>query len=297
MTLSKGSKPSACVLLAVLCVACEPKPTVQFGLNAGPDPNGLTKFRLAKSAIVVDYGKTADAKATDKTKITLVPVPQEDDTATYTISDTSNLFAATHLKVTKRQNTDLLESVGVDVEDRRLELIQQVGGVVGAVIGGIGFFASRTEPSEPVLPQAIDVSQHLTAAIPEERSFPGKLGGTWSYQLTIGPIPKDALQTDQYVAAFGTSVKSNVLFYSACRDATVEFDDGPFKGKTFTMRISDPKFVETIAMPTKGAVSFHSSCGVNVASEKANTASTMELLNALMNQAKTLIEASKKKTK
>lgn len=292
---SRVVKGAICFSAVVLCSACEPKPTVQYGLNSAPDPAGLIKFRLAKSAVVVDYGKSPDGKSVDKARISLVPVPQEDSARTYTIGETSGLLAATHLKVVKRENTDLLQSIGVEVEDRRVELIQQVGAFAGAVIGGIGFFAAKTEVTEPVLPQAIDVSSFISTAGPGEGTFNGKLGDVWSYTFTIGAVPKDAYSTEDYVAAFDKGVKSNVLFYSACRDATITFTNGTFKDKSFSMKVSDPKFIQTIAMPTKGAISFHSSCGVNVSSEKSGTATTMEVLNALMNQAKTLLESTKKK--
>lgn len=282
-------------LLLLACSACAgPKPTVQYGLNSGPDPAGLIKFKLAKSAIIVDYGKSADGKATDTSKIALVSVPQEHEGATYTISETSNILAATHLKVGKRQNTDLLESIGVDVEDKRIELIQQAGAFAGSAIAAASFLvAAKSEPTTPVLPYAIDVSSFLTKANPNEADFNGTAGG-WSYVLAVGPAPKDAYATADYVARFGSGVRSNVLFYSACRDAMVTFSSGPFKGKVFPLRISDPNFVQTIGMPDKGSVSFHTACGVNVNSEKANTASTMEVLNAMMGQAKTLIESAKK---
>lgn len=283
-------------LLLLACAACEgPKATVEYGLNKGPDPEGLIKFKLAKSAIMVDYAKTADGKATDTSKISLVSVPQEHGGTTYTIGETSNLLAATHLKVTKRENTDLLQSIGTDVEDKRVELIQQVGAFAGAVIGGMAFFAAKTEPSAPVLPYAIDISTVLNTAQPGEFDSPGTVGGKWSYTLAIGPAPRDAYATTDYVARFGTGVRSNVLFYSACRDATVTFTSGPFTGKVFPLRISDPNFVQTIGMPAKGSVTFHTACGVNVTGERANVASTLEVLNALMNQAKTLIESTKKK--
>ncbi len=269
------------------------QPTVQYQLDRPQDYEGLTKFRLAKTAVLVDNASSRDGKSADSTTILLTAVPQEDESRTFSIAARSGVLSVTHLKVTKRENTELLESVGTEIEDKRIELIQQVGGILGTVLP---FLAARaTQPrAAGTLPLAIDVSSHLPRAARDAVTGQGILDNGWNYEIVIGDAPVDAINTDEFMQNHRSAGSSHVLFYSACRNATVKFKSGPFAGRSLSVRVSDPWFVQTVAMPAKGKIDFHSACGVNVTSERSDVASDAKVLNTLISQAKTLLDAKKK---
>jgi hypothetical protein len=277
-------------------VACDPVPTVQYSLNTTPDLNGLIKFRLAKSAIHVAYAKGDDGKGLNQNAILVTSVPQEDATRTFTIAGYSGLLSDTNLKVKKRDNTDLLESIGVDVDDKRVKLINQVGGALAAVAPFILASGGNKTGVAEDLPQAIDVSVVIASPNRNEQTFsPADLGNGWMYELTVDKVPDDAVLAADFVSVDAVKTPRHVVFYAACRPATLRFISGPFRGKQFSLRISDPNFLQTVGMPTKGAVQFHTACGVDVSFETTTTSSGAEILNALITQAKGIIDAKNKK--
>ena len=285
-------------LIAVLLMsaACQPAPKVEFAVSDKPDYSGAYKFTLAKTAIKLDYGKSADGKAEDRRKITATAVPMEDESRVFTMSGRyEDLFSITTVSVTTAGDTRMFKTVGSDVQSKVEDLIKNVGGIV-AVVAPLVFVSGGDLPKGE-LPDVIEVSSHLTTTQPGEVKFSGRLVNGISYELTVSPVAKDAIVTDEYLASREFKGRSAVLFYSACRSASLALANFPSAGRTtyYNFKVADPKFVQTIALPTKGAVTFHDTCGVDVAQQRSDAPTGDKILSTLVAQVKAIIDAKNKK--
>jgi hypothetical protein len=278
---------------AVGLAGCGASPKVSYQQVNGPDDKGLIKFRLQRSTILVDYKKDKDGKdVTTEIALTSVPADRAGDPV-YAMTPEDNLFMTTHLKVVHRANTDLLESLGTEIEDKRVQFIQQVGAFVTGLLGVAGASAGK-------LPSTIDVTKLIEdagekkgqAIILKDQLLPDQT--TIKYDIDISAAPADAIARDTFIASNGGKM-IGVLFYAACRDAKVKFTTNPAQDKVFNLRISDPNFVQTIKLPAKGKIDLHTGCGVNVTSEKSDVATDMKLVNELISQVKSIRDAAEKK--
>lgn len=285
-------------LIAALTMnaACQPAPKVEFAVSDKPDYSGAYKFTLAKTAIKLDYGKSADGKAEDRRKVIATAVPMEDESRVFTMSGRyEDLFSITTVSVTTAGDTRMFKTVGSDVQSKVEDLIKNVGGVV-AVLAPLVFVAGG-EPPKGELPDVIEVSSFLTTAQPGEVKFSGQLVNGTNYELTVAPVAKDSIVTEQYLASREFKGRSAVLFYSACRSASLALKNFPSAGRTtyYTFKVADPQFVQTIALPTKGAVTFHDTCGVDVAQQRSDAPTGDKILSTLVAQVKAIIDAKNKK--
>jgi len=280
------------VLALAGCGAVVPK--VSYQEVNGQDDKGLIKFRLQRSTILLDRKKDKDGKDVSPQEILMTSVPADRaDDPVYAIMPQDNFFTTTHLKVTHRANTDLIESLGTEIEDKRIQFIQQVGGFITGLLGVAG-------ASADTFPSYIDVTKFVDEIEDKEkaRQAISKTGeklpdGNTTYNIDIGPVSKDAIERGKFITNHDGKTVS-VLFYAACRDVNVHFTTDPAKNKVFNLRISDPNFVQTIQLPAKGKIDMHTGCGVNVTSEKADVATDIKIVNELISQVKSIRDASKK---
>ncbi|MEX6780372.1 hypothetical protein [Pseudomonas aeruginosa] len=258
------------------------------------DWEGLPKFTLAKSQLVFDYGDKEK-----KTNPQMVSVPAEaeayDDAQTrFAIRLDDPWGVDTHLKVTKLDNTDLLASIGTEVEDKRVKYIETAGAVAVGLLGAVALAETDKE-----LPLSIDSYQLLREAnVQREKAVTyGKVTApdgktSFKFEAAFGPIKPDALNTSTYAAAADTTAQETII-HSACRSITVTFSDGPLGGQQFSATIADPRFVQTVKYPEKGSIEFHTACGANTTSSASGASSSLDILNALIAQSKTVREAWK----
>jgi hypothetical protein len=196
----------------------------------------------------------------------------------------------TNLNITKINNTDLVKEIGVEVIDTRADLIAKVGGIF-VKLAPIAFSVSDglSAASLPltVNMQVVMVDKKVFAdAAADIEVTPGVLVDFGAIPVDARPI--DLLPVGQPVSAF---------FYAACRSALVKVQ---LKEQRFEQRlkISDPRYFQSVGLPVKGKVSMHSECGASVASEKdSGVQSTPDLIDALIVQGKAIkdaIDAAKK---
>ncbi|MCL4712768.1 MAG: hypothetical protein KJZ73_16120, partial [Pseudorhodoplanes sp.] len=158
---------------------------------------------------------------------------------------------------------------------------------------GNGKETKTARVAEP-FPAIIDVSRvHLLSEDTggETQFAGGRLNNIVPYSIRYGPVEPSATPRSQFNFAHARSV----YIYSACRDATLVFEHPAGRRHSATVRIADPNFIETIALPVKGKVSAQSACGVSVSSDPVKTNTTLEVLNALLDAAKTVRDAEEAK--
>lgn len=307
---------TATVLSLAILAGCSAQPKAFYetppaqGTKLGKDESyqgdweGLPKFTLAKSQLVVDF---KDKEKQSLPQMISVPAeaqpekapagkPDEELQTRFILRQDDAFGVDTHLNVTKIDNTDLLSSIGTEVEDKRVKYMEALGSLATTVIGALAL----AESSE--LPISIDSYQIL-----KDGKIARKRDGAYAIVTSpdaarkihlyaeFGPINDDAI--DNLVFANKASEHSQeTILHSACRSVTVTFIDGELRGQQFSATVADPRYVETVKFPEKGSVEFHTACGANTTSSPSGTSSTLDVLNAVIAQSKTVREAWVTKT-
>jgi hypothetical protein len=302
----------AAVTTTSLLAGCSSQPSMNYQ-QAPTEPqyqgdmNGLSKFSLAKSTLFVNY-----ADPEKKTGAVLVSTPEEAEAngdlsqVNFMMEPSGFPHPKTHLQVTKRANTQLLESVGTTIEDTRTKTIGTVGGIVVALVGVLPLDAPLDGQSScpnpkptAVLPLVIDTEAYLNETHSKAADQNARSGAVEKrcvmpvdFDLKFGPVPNDAVARATYLEHIKQGPQE-VMFYSACRPVTITFTTEPLKGQQFTTTVADPNFIQTVKLPAKGKVDMHSACGVNTTSEASGASSTADIVSAIIGQVKNVREAWK----
>ncbi|MGY2274056.1 MULTISPECIES: hypothetical protein [Pseudomonas] len=266
-----------------------------------PDPEGLTKFELQSSALRLDTAQTDPAAAVGgKQKaataiatgdIVLTSVPTASSSHRYAIEATDHWWwKTTHLGVTKRPDTDLIQQLTVDTEDNRVKLIESAG-AIGVTVVGMLFTEGGIKNSIPDA-QALESELAATKGRADNKIPLSFAGGTIKGFLAVEKVPNDAIETQTFIDNY-FSKGSDVLIYSACRKGTVELMVAG-ELKTWSVVVADPSYVQTIKIPEKGKLSSHAGCGVDSSSDPSSVASGAEVVNKLVAQTKAIIDAKEK---
>lgn len=283
------------VAVALTVSGCAVSPTVKYaniasGSSPKADWEGNQKFKFNSSTILVSKAKDEKGNERPLEKgLNIVSVPAEDPRGNIiTIVPAGSLGVKTNLSLTARNNTMLVESIGVEVVDERVKTIQTIGSIVGTVIGALG-----DVPAPDPFPIAVDVGSHLikqtgTTAAKLEQTVPK---ANVKIEVEFGSLSADVIAWADFKSQLGQDSKA--FFYSACRDAAVTVTGDSYVHRA-TVRVADPMYLQTVRFPTKGKILMHSSCGVSVASESAKISTDLELLDALIGQAKSIKDARAK---
>lgn len=286
-------------LIALACsglAGCTVAPSVGYIQDLGEDREGYSKFQLQRSSVLISFKRDSEGAETDEIAASSVPADSLDDPV-FSIVPKRNWGVKTHLKLKHRANSMLIESLGTEIEDKRIEAIQQIGGIVAAIAKmAAGGKEAGSMQKRPKLPIGIDVTRMFIDPLAKENPLVARrkieiVGrADLDYNLAISKVSEDAIPREAFVKSI-EGVSQSVLFYSACRDVQVEFHQGDLAQRQFNLRISDPNFVQTVAMPEKGTITFHTGCGVDVTSEKSEVASDAKIAQELVNQVKAIREA------
>nr|VFK18701.1 MAG: hypothetical protein BECKLFY1418C_GA0070996_10477 [Candidatus Kentron sp. LFY] len=297
--MSKSSKSMIILVVSsILLCGCAVAPTVQLTrIDAPTDVKGdeVDTFYLRKSAIKIDKADTSSKKENAELPLlTIQSVVEEYDNFKIGVRRADELGVRTSLNITKISNTELIKEAGVEVDDKRVELINKVGAIITKIPAlGIASDPNELEPDD--LPKVIQISDILKD---KDIRRDAALGIEMSdgIKIDIGQIPPDAVEIND----LKMPIKLSGLIYSSCRSATIEFKFGDQK-YVKAVKINDPRYLQRIAFPIKGKVSFHTECGVSVTSEKDIGVSTgADIVDALAIQGKAIkdaIDAAKKDNK
>lgn len=253
------------VLLAVVLVGCTAQPQLRY-YDLKQDRAGLYKFTLPKSYIQLE-------SVTSKERGTIIDaksVPTDDYPEA---AKNSFMLQAVHKDMVSTNitqfatlpNTRIPAAIGIEVIDNRKEMIDTIAKVPG-LFGILGIEVPEPKPQEEFKATVVEPRDA------ENQDLPLNTG--WKYSLRIGSVPEDALPISEFKnMAANTSLK--VFPYSACRTASLTLIPPKRNGEkqapvSFKLKIADPDYVSLIAMPSKGQVTMHPSCGVDVKSEKSS---------------------------
>jgi len=284
-------------LIAGVLAGCSAAPTVELRKISSPsDITGdeFDSYYLQKSRIKIDETgttKTADGKKRDE--LSIQSIPTENITFKIGITRADKLGVKTNLILTKFENTDLLKEAGVEIVDKRVELIGKIGTIVAAVAAIP--FEKEAILTAGALPKIIETSVLINKnKIGRDKS--AEIDAADGVSVTFGPIPPDARSIDKFVSPNTMSG----LIYAACRTATVKFKYQDYNYKR-DVKVSDPNFFEVASFPLKGKIKFHSECGASITSDQdTGVSGSADIVDALAAQAKAIkdaIDAAKKENK
>lgn len=305
--------------LVLLCVSgCTVIPTVQYKLipkNDGTKNDsmkGITdSFYLQQSAIKLTLEN--DEKDKTKTTVKVSATPAEYTAQKYGIKAVSDIRSSTMVNLSKVENTDIIDSIGIEVTDNTAKAIKDYGGAIVSLItlakptgtseldikskcilneDAVIKLSDITSPLEPIGRSGESYSLYWDD-INDAYTFKKKSDNKSScLNIKLEPVPDDASQK--------IVVDENVhnYYYAACRNATISGDvqvnDKPVKIKA-SFRVSDPRFVQSVQFPVKGKIKHHSQCGVSVITEATASDNGAAVIQATTEQIKAISDALKKK--
>jgi hypothetical protein len=281
-----------CLLLLGGC-SCAINPSVRY--QRADTPQNVQAFSadlvdsyvLQKNEIRIDFKNSAEKGKPAAYDLSVTDTRLEDPGHRLMVLRDDRLWARTTFNIAKVENTDLIDSAGVEVADRRVELIQNVGTILKTVLPFVAAVSAEAPvpgcESAPAAPCILIPTDALTTM----QKDAGSIGQNGGLKLFWGAIPNTAMATDALFASLNRQ-QSNGLYYSACREFKVRFVQGI--GATSTIqewrgKIADPRWVEFVAFPRKGKIRMHAQCGVSTTSEADPTKSPDEVAAAAVAQA------------
>ncbi|HMI18149.1 MAG TPA: hypothetical protein VK533_01260 [Sphingomonas sp.] len=289
---------------SITLAGCAADPSVRYVEATSPaavataSPHLIDSFYLQKNDVHIALHNSAAEGKPPVNDLVVTDTRAEEATHRLMILRDDSAWTKTTISLAKVENSDLIESAGVAVEDQRLTLIQTIGNAAKTVLPLlVGASASEIKPEDQPIPscehfprEACDLPQPGALGIGAAAGHQGPKG--W-FQALWGPVPPSAIPVADFLAGLGTR-HVHGLYYASCRSLEIRFagdgppsDEGPptitrydWKGK-----VADPRWVEFVRFPRKGNIRMHSQCGVSITSEADPTQSTAALLNEALNQA------------
>lgn len=289
---------------AIGLAGCAADPSVRYveaispAAVAAASPHLIDSFYLQKNDVHIALHNSAAEGKPPVDDLVVTDTRAEETAHRLMILRDDTAWTKTTISLAKVENSDLIESAGVAVEDQRLALIQTIGNAAKTVLPMlVGASAGEIKREDMPIPgcerfprEACDLPQPGALGIGAAAGHQGPKG--W-FQALWGPVPPSAIPLADFLAQLGMR-HVHGLYYAACRSLEIRYagdgppsDEGPptvthydWKGK-----VADPRWVEFVRFPRKGNIRMHSQCGVSITSEADPTQSTAALLNEALNQA------------
>jgi hypothetical protein len=244
------------------------------------DYSGQTKFSLAKSILLVERSGPDGAA-----QMTAVPAEATGPHMHFGVQLDGTRPGMPALTVTKLDNTNLVQRLGGEQPTTGASV---TGGGLTAVAASVDLPAKAA--ARLGLPLTLDTERLLDQAARGSTTRWGVVENSSrqvAFEVTFGEVPPDAIDTRRLDLAKA----SQLYFYSACRTATVTFLTMPLARQQFTVTVSDPHFVQTIAIGARSTITSHAGCGVDSQASVAPVPQAMHALNQAIATAKSLNRA------
>lgn len=288
---------------------CAADPSVRYVEATSPAavadaaPKLIDSFYLQRNDVgIALHNSAADGKPPNW-DLLVTDVRAEEPAHRIMILRDDNAWTRTNVSLAKIENSDLIDSAGISVEDHRAELIETVATAAKTLVP-LMVGASPGEQENQSIPGCENIAMRAcTLPQPSELgiSHAAATRGDPSLRISWGAVPASALPTATFIAQLGTR-HVHGLYYAACRGLEIRaVGEGPTNGYpqqaifSWKGKIADPRWVEFVRFPRKGSIRMHSQCGVSISSEADPTQSTAALITTALTQAaavKAAIETS-----
>ncbi len=270
-----------------LVASCATVPTVDYHqLGPGARNDKWVPFHLTDSIVVIGapIAKAADGAAAPPVDLSPVVVrcpggvcgavavaaiPTDFRGVLYGLEPRSRRLVSTILVPSYVSNSLRLKALAVEAKDHRLEAINTVAALASgaARLADKGTDLSNPDPldrtAQLILPVTIALADLRctgptcrSAATPRLPRNP-----TWTYSIEFrddpaesGLLARQAVDTVHAAMVASACRPVRIMLYQADQKVTVVLD----------VEVADPDWLITVPFPTKGAMTFHSLCGVDV---------------------------------
>jgi hypothetical protein len=268
MTFSQISAIASLSLYSIAVAGCAVHPSASY--------TKITKDNATTPVTDSYYLQTSTIKISAPAKDATAPqvdsVPTEYTAFKVGITSESSWLGMvdTNVNIAKTDNTALVKSVGVQVNDNRVATIEAIGGVAASALPLL------VEAVPPLTGADLPAQFRMDALLKDDGSQPIPLSPIpgRNVSLTIGPLPPDAVSIDRMPTG-----STHQYFYAACREAVVDLfyaakaGDRPTKSQV-VVKIADPRYFQLVSFPVKGSINMHSQCGVSVSTDTSSGVST-----------------------
>jgi hypothetical protein len=306
--LGEGARPDSWVLFRLT------DSVIAIGTTAKADAakDGLTPpASLAPAELDCDTDGCGD--------VAVAVAPADFDGALYAIEPTSRHLVSTSIAPAYQPNSLRLKTLSVEAKDHRLEAINTIGAIAtgAAKLGLTGRSTAdpTASPAKPVakiklhLPVTIDLADAdceapematCGLAIVADPADPSRHGTPqplpqnpgWTYTLRFLDNPRASGLVRR--AAIGEV--HGAMVASTCRPVTIEITRSAGGVAPIELRadLADPDWLQTAPFPAKGAVVFHTLCGIDVQAQATTDIGTDALATAFFNNVQAVRSAQKK---
>lgn len=260
------------------------KATLKVSFPAGSKPKNPDSKTSSDTTPQSNSAAASDgnAKATKPAEASKAQVKveleiSEDSSRRIGIAGTNDYRKTTMVNLTKRENTDMVKSVGVATTENLKNSITKIG----ALLTGFVTVSSAGSCSDT----SIDI---------DTKGNPNEISGTSDgscIKYKIGKLPGDAIKSSDI--PWGTEVP--YFYYAACRSVDVTINVQGATSETLKFKMPDPHFVQAVQIPFKGSIQKHSTCGVSTVTEgTASPTASIEALTELITQINAIKDARDK---
>jgi hypothetical protein len=200
----------------------------------------------------------------------------------------------TNVVLTKTPNTQLIEKVTVELEDKRKEFIAQAFKVLGSVTQLVSRAPNANANRMPI---AFDLSAAVAADSACSRG--NKCSITLSgpsdpvtVSVVVDEVPPDAVPVESVLRS--PELVNGSLIVSACRQARMRVVLLGPQDMVTSFSMADPRFVQLVAMPKKGTITAHSECGYSVVSDKVEEVTDLQVADSFLTELKKFLDSTKK---
>jgi hypothetical protein len=269
-------------LLLIPCtvgLACCAVPSVKYTVFRAESPRTdiseyADTYMLGKTQLTLEFKPSKSPDGEDMRDLDVSLRRIEDPSYSFGMSPWNRWYGVTtRVSLVKIDNTQIVQSVTVAVEDKRKEFIESSFKLLGTIAQLTVAAAAPGETPVKSPPIVVDTSSELKrskcgrAACSPIPVVPSNWGANAT--LEVGAVPPDAIDVNTVVTASFLDRANKVFFSSACRQATLTVRDIKSSDATLVKHFSlaDPRFVQIIALPTKGQITAHTECGYSVLPE------------------------------
>lgn len=204
--------------------------------------------------------------------VTVVPV---ESSHKYLVNPVNDFFTSSQVNIAKMPNTDIPSSVSSQFTDNTATRIDQIGGLVTAVIAILPLLAAQNpdEQNCQLHPQNL---QPFTLNLDSEVKDLSPLNGQacWKYAVIFDSATPSAGAVSW--SRFDQDLGNSVSYFPvpACRDATILLDGyvastapktpASHVNVAIHTKVADPQYLRLAPLPSKGQISMHPICGADV---------------------------------
>ena len=220
--------------------------------------------------------------------IAAAAVPVDFSDALFAIAPQSRHLVSTTAAPAYYPNSLRLKTLTVAAKDHRLEAINAIATLAAgaADLAKDGMNLSNGDPTiaQLELPVTIALADLRCTASPCALTKPPELPRNpgWTYALTWRDDPAAA----GLLARARMGEVHGAMVVSACRPARLTLTRAPDVTVILDVLVADPTWLVTVPFPAKGAMTFHSLCGVDVQPQAVTQVGVDEMAAAFANGVK-----------